>query len=199
MFNDLDYVIIDSLNLITDQKTYLEKMAVFQHDLKTYFMAYCHHCKERWFDHERGISPDVSVSVNLCKQCRSNRLRHREKFDWKNDTDPLRPAPDPASEIDGFSDIIQGSDELRQLPGMSAIEEMLIARCIPAFSVFRPRQCNGMCHYWQSCWALRRRRSGLLFYKIGTSPLKISSTVTAGSRPFCPAATAPPPCRLFTS
>jgi hypothetical protein len=26
MFNDLDYVIIDSLNLITDQKTYLEKV-----------------------------------------------------------------------------------------------------------------------------------------------------------------------------
>ena len=66
----------------------------------------------------------------------------------------------------------------------------------PRITEKAPERCH--CHYWQSCWALRRRRSGLLFYKIGTSPLKISSTVTAGSRPCCPAATAPPPCRLST-
>ena len=59
------------------------------------------------------------------------------KFDWKNDTDPLLPAPDPTLGSNDLSGIPPGYDELGQLPEMTTVEEMLIARCIPSFSVFR--------------------------------------------------------------
>ena len=84
----------------------------------------------------------------------------------------------------GLSDVASASSAASTSPSRRRISERA------------PKRCHW--HYWRTCWALRRRSSRLLSYKIGTGPLKISSTVSAGSRLCCPAATAPPPRRLST-
>jgi hypothetical protein len=127
----------------------INKLAKFQAGLRNYHFVFCRHCKERWFHKGTGADQhEITTSVDFCNECRSNKRKHRDKFNWRNDTDPLRPAPDPGAQQseslddEGPPGFEASEAERRQLPKLADTEEMLVSRAIPVLQVVDVHEPN---------------------------------------------------------